>query len=52
MSIKLEPTQIKESIYLLVPKSIADLVDINRKTKVRLALKKSQNKNILEYTIE
>ena len=48
----MEPTKIKQSIYLLVPKNIADLVEINGKTKVRFALKKSQNKHILEYTIE
>jgi len=52
MSIKMEPTKIKQSVYLLVPKNIADLVEIDGKTKVRLALKKSQNKNVLEYTIE
>jgi len=48
----MEPTKIKQSIYLLVPKNIADLVEIDKNTKVSLSIKKSQNKNILEYTIE
>ena len=52
MSIKMEPTRIKQSVYLLVPKNIADLVEIDKKTRVKLSLKKSQNKHILEYTIE
>jgi len=52
MSIKMEPTKIKQSVYLLVPKNIADLVDIDKNTTVSLSIKKSQNKNVLEYTIE
>ena len=52
MSIKMEPTKIKQSIYLLVPKNIADLIEIDKNTIVSLSIKKSQNKNILEYTLE
>jgi len=52
MSIKMEPTKIKQSIYLLVPKNIADLVEIDKNSVVSLSIKKSQNKNILEYTLE
>ena len=52
MSIKMEPTKIKQSVYLLVPKNIADLVEIDKNTIVSLSIKKSQNKNILEYTLE
>jgi len=52
MSIKMEPTKIKQSVYLLVPKNIADLVEIDKNTVVSLSLKKSQNKNVLEYTLE
>ena len=52
MTIKLAPTKIKKSLYLLVPKNIADLVEIDKKTMVSLSIKKIQNENILEYKFE
>ena len=51
MSINLTPTKIKQSIYLLVPKKVAELVEINDNTTFSLSIKKTQNKNILEYKI-
>ena len=52
MSILLIPTQIKESFYLLVPKSIADLLEIEKKSKFSLSVKKNGKKNTLEYIME
>jgi len=51
MSIQLEPTMIKQSVYLLVPKPIATLVDVNENSIVSLSIKKIDGKNILEYKI-
>jgi len=52
MSIRLAPTMIKKSLYLLVPKIIADLIEIDGNTSLSLSIKKMQNKNILEYKFE
>jgi len=52
MSILLLPTQIKQSFYLLVPKSIADLLEIEKKSKFSLSVKKNGEKNALEYILE
>ena len=52
MSISIKPTQIKQSVYLLVPKSIVDLIDIEKKSKLSLNVKKNGQKHTLEYTIE
>ncbi len=51
MSIQLEPTMIKQSVYLLVPKSIASLVELDGKSLVSLSIKNIDGKNILEYAI-
>ena len=52
MTISIKPTQIKQSVYLLVPKSIVDLIEIEKKSKLTLNLKKNGQKHILEYIIE
>ena len=51
MSIQLEPTMIKQSVYLLVPKPIATLVDVNENSQVSLSIKKIGDENVLEYKI-
>jgi len=51
MSIQLEPTMIKQSVYLLVPKSIASLVELDGTSLVSLSIKKIDGENILEYKI-
>ena len=52
MSISIKPTQIKQSVYLLVPKSIVDLIEIEKKSKLSLNVKKNGHKHILEYSID
>jgi len=49
MSIIIEPTKIKQTFYLLIPKNIAELVDIKDNTKFKLNMKKLGSKQILEY---
>ena len=51
MSIIIEPTKIKQSFYLLIPKNIAELVDIKDNTKFSLKITNDGNKKILEYYI-
>lgn len=51
MSIIIEPTKIKQTFYLLIPKNIAELVDMNDHTKLKLSMKKVGSKQILEYEI-
>jgi len=51
MTIVLEPTRIKQSFYLLIPKSIVDLIEIDDKTKLSLSIKKVGKNQILEYQI-
>jgi hypothetical protein len=52
MTIQIKPTKIKNSTYLLVPKDIADLVDINNMTKFSLKIKQNGKRPILEFQIE
>lgn len=52
MSIIIEPTKIKQSFYLLVPRNIVDLVDIKDKTKFALLIKNEGRKQILQYQID
>jgi len=51
MSITIEPTKIKQSFYLLIPKNIAQLIDINDSTKFSLKITNDGNKKVLEYYI-
>lgn len=52
MTIELRPTGIKNSTYLLIPKSIVELVDVNDSTKFLLQIKQNGKKPILEFQIE
>ena len=52
MAINVKPTKIKQSVYLLVPKDIAELVEIDDKTKFALKIKNNGKKPILEYYIQ
>ncbi len=52
MPITLTPTKIKQSLYLLIPKSIVALVDFKDDTQLFLSVKKVRNKYILEYSID
>jgi len=49
MTIKIKPTSIKQSIYLLVPKNIAEFVDINKGTTLLLTIEQNQKKCVLKY---
>jgi len=51
MTIILEPTKIKQSFYLLIPKNIVDLIEIKDNTKLTLNIKKVGKTQILEYEI-
>jgi len=51
MTVKVQPIRIQQSVYLLIPKSIADLVDINRKTRLSLRVSKNDNSSVLEYHV-
>jgi len=49
MTITVRPTRIKQSLYLLIPKNIVDLIDVNNKTKFSLKIKQNGKKRVLEY---
>ena len=52
MTIEIEPTKIKESLYLLVPKNIAELIDVSKDTKFSLNVKQNGKHHVLEYEIK
>ncbi len=52
MSIMIKPTRIKQSVYLLVPKNIADLIEIKNSRKIVLDVKKKGRGQVLEYSIK
>ena len=52
MVITIKPTKIKQSVYLLVPKAIVELIEIEKKTMLTLNLKKNGHKHVLEYSLE
>ena len=52
MAIQIEPTQIKESLYLLIPKNIAELIDAKKDTKFSLNVKQNGKHHVLEYEIK
>lgn len=52
MVITIKPTKIKQSVYLLVPKSIVELIEIEKKTQLTLNVKKNGHRHILEYSLE
>ncbi|MBM2820097.1 MAG: hypothetical protein HW410_1780 [Nitrosarchaeum sp.] len=49
MTIKIKPTAIKQSIYLLVPKNIAEFIDIGKNTTLLLSIENNQKKCVLRY---
>jgi hypothetical protein len=49
MPIKIEPTMIKQSFYLLVPKNIADFVEINENTILSLSIEQNKKICLLKY---
>ena len=49
MAIVIEATKIKESFYLLIPRNIVELIDINDRTKFSLKIKENGTKKVLEY---
>ena len=52
MTIEIEPTKIKQSFYLLVPKNIANLIEIKDTTKLSLDIVNSDKSKILEYRLK
>lgn len=52
MGITLEPTKIKETLYLRIPKDIVDLTDVKDDTKFALKIKNNGKKQSLEYQIK
>ena len=52
MAITIKPTKIKQSVYLLVPKSIVELIEIEKKTQLNLNVKKNGHRHVLEYSLE
>jgi len=52
MTIEIKPTKIKQSFYLLVPKNIANLIDMEKNTELALDIKNSANGKILEYRLK
>ncbi len=52
MTIEIEPTKIKQSFYLLIPKNIADLINIEDNSKLSLDIKNSDKGKILEYRLK
>jgi len=52
VAVKIGPVKIKESLYLLVPKRIADMIELKANAKLTLRLKSHSAKQVLEYCIE
>ncbi len=52
MTIELKPTKIKQSFYLLIPKDIANLIDIEDNSMLSLDIKNSDKVKILEYRLK
>jgi hypothetical protein len=52
MPISIRPTKIKQSYYLLIPKNIADLINIHDSSKLSLNIKKNKKGHIIEYSLE
>jgi hypothetical protein len=51
MPISIKPTKIKQSYYLLIPKNIADLINIQDSSKLNLEIKKHKKGLIIEYSL-
>ena len=51
MTIKITPTMIKKSTYLLVPKVVVEMTEIENDTEILLDIKNIDGKRVLEYRI-
>ncbi len=51
MAIRLTPTRIKGSHYLLIPKDLADLLEINDTSVLNLTIEESNKGQRLVYSI-
>jgi len=51
MSIKITPTMIKKSTYLLVPKVVVEMTEIRNDSEIILDIKNINGKRVLEYSI-
>ena len=49
MPIQITPTKIKDSFYLLVPKTIANLIEKKNNSELSVVIKNSDKGKILEY---
>ncbi len=52
MTIKIKPTMIKKSTYLLVPKTVVEMTEIQSNSEVLLEIKNINGKRVLEYSID
>jgi len=52
MPIEITPTKIKQSFYLLVPKNIANLINMENSTELSLDIKSSDKGKVLEYRLK
>ena len=52
MTIKITPTMIKKSTYLLVPKVVVEMTEIKNDSQVLLDIKNINGKRVLEYIID
>ncbi len=51
MTIKITPTMIKKSTYLLVPKVVVEMTEIRNDSEIILDIKNINGKRVLEYSI-
>ncbi len=51
MTIKITPTMIKKSTYLLVPKVVVEMTEIKDDSEISLDIKNINGKRVLEYSI-
>ncbi len=51
MTIKITPTMIKKSTYLLVPKVVVEMTEIKNDSEILLEIKNIDGKRVLEYSI-
>ena len=51
MTIKITPTMIKKSTYLLVPKVVVEMTEIANDTEIILEIRNINGKRVLEYSI-
>ena len=51
MTIKITPTMIKKSTYLLVPKVVVEMIEIKNDSEIMLDIKNINGRRVLEYSI-